>query len=66
MVHVRATMLNMGPAVKAPLQLVRPAPEDEADIRAAIEEAERGEGIDLTPEELDHWAETGEWPERLG
>lgn len=63
---VRATMFNMGPAVKAPLPLVRPAPEDEADVRAGIEEAERGEGIDLTPEEIERMAETGEWPERLG
>jgi hypothetical protein len=34
-----------------------------ADIEAAREEAERGEGRELTPEELRRWAETGECPE---
>jgi hypothetical protein len=44
----------------------RPSPEDEANVRAAIAELDRGEGVELTGEELRHWAETGEWPERLG
>jgi len=56
----------MGPAVKSPLPLVRPAPEDEDAVRAAFEEAERGDGVDLTPDEIERMAETGEWPERLG
>jgi hypothetical protein len=33
------------------------------DIRAAEAEVERGEAVDLTPEQLKRWAETGEWPE---
>jgi hypothetical protein len=44
---------------------VRPSPEDEGKIRRALEELDRGEGIELTADELRHWAETGEWPERL-
>ena len=56
----------MGPATKPQLPLVKPAPQDEADVRAGLEEAERGEAVELTKEELERWAETGEWPERLG
>jgi hypothetical protein len=56
----------MGPAVKPQRPVVKPAPQDEADIRAGLEEAERGEGVELTEEELKRWADTGEWPERLG
>jgi hypothetical protein len=40
-------------------------PEDEADIRTALAELDRGEAVELTAEELRHWAETGGWPERL-
>ncbi len=40
----------------------RVAPEDEADMAEASAEAERGEGIELTPEQLRRWVETGEWP----
>ena len=49
-----------------PTVLVQPAPQDEADVRAGLDEAERGEGTDLSEDELKRWAETGEWPERLG
>jgi hypothetical protein len=56
----------MGPAIKPTIPLVSPAPQDEADVRTGLEEATRGEGADLTEEELERWAETGEWPERLG
>ena len=52
----------MGPAVKPPPR-VKPAPQDEADVRAGFEEAENEAGRVLTPEELKHWAETGEWPD---
>jgi hypothetical protein len=45
---------------------LRVDPSDESDLRAAIAEVERGETVELTPDELKHWAETGEWPERLG
>jgi hypothetical protein len=49
-----------------PPDVVRASAEDEANVLAAIEEIDRGEGVELTAEELRHWAETGEWPERLG
>ena len=58
----------MGPAVKSPAHLnpiVKPTAEDEEHVRAGVDEAERGEAVDLTPEERRHWAETGKWPERL-
>ena len=42
-----------------------PSAEDEADIRAGLAELDRGEGVELTADELTRWAETGEWPERL-
>jgi hypothetical protein len=42
---------------------VRVSAELEAELRAAVEESERNPGRALTPEELERWAETGEWPE---
>jgi hypothetical protein len=45
---------------------VRATAEDEANALAAVGELERGEGVELTAEELRHLTETGEWPERLG
>ncbi len=39
-------------------------PEVEADVRAGIEAAMRGETIALTREEAEHYYETGELPER--
>jgi len=47
---------NAGPPVSVP------HPDDETDVRAGLGEAERGEGVRLTPEELEHWAQTGELP----
>jgi hypothetical protein len=44
---------------------VRVSPELEAELRAALAEFERGEGVELTPDEVRRLAE-GEWPERLG
>ena len=38
-------------------------PENEARLRVALAESKRDEGRALTPEELRHWVETGEWPE---
>jgi hypothetical protein len=55
----------MAPRTRPDSQLVRPSAEDEADLRAALTELEGGEGVELTADELRHWAETGEWPERL-
>jgi hypothetical protein len=55
----------MAPRTRPDPQLVRPSAEDEADIRAALAELDRGEGVELTADELRHWAETGEWSERF-
>lgn len=41
---------------------VRVSPELEAEIVAAMGEFDRGEYIELTREQLDHAASTGEWP----
>ena len=42
--------------------LLRVPPEDEEHVRAGLEEADRGEGVLLTAEEVEHWASTGELP----
>lgn len=57
----------MGPKTK-PAEPTRhgPHPDDAADVRASLEEADRGETVEITLEELDRLAETGEWPERFG
>ena len=42
------------------------SPEDLDELlRAGVEGVERGEGIDLTNEEAQHYYETGELPERV-
>jgi hypothetical protein len=41
---------------------VRVSPELEAEIVGAMAEIDRGEYLELTPEQLDHAAATGEWP----
>jgi hypothetical protein len=56
----------MAPRTKSPEPRFQAPPEVAADIEAARAELERGEGVELTPEELRRLAETGEWPERLG
>lgn len=38
------------------------SPEVERELRDAIAEIDRGEYIDLTPAQLQAWAETGELP----
>jgi len=50
------------PKASAPGEL-RVSREDEADLRASLEEAANESGRVLTPEELKRWAETGEWPD---
>ena len=55
----------MAPRTRPNPQLVRASAEDEADIRAGLAELDHGEGVELAADELKHWAETGEWPERL-
>jgi hypothetical protein len=42
---------------------LRVSREDEAELRASLEEAANERGRVLTPEELKRWAETGEWPD---
>ena len=44
---------------------VRLSPAEQADLRAALAELDRGEGIEPTPDEVRHMIETGEWPEHL-
>lgn len=43
-------------------------PDDADDVRAAFEEDEAHpeRRVTVSPEELKHWAETGEWPESSG
>jgi hypothetical protein len=55
----------MAPGLRPIPQPVRPSPQDEADIREGLAELDRGEGVELRTDELRHWADTGEWPERL-
>jgi hypothetical protein len=45
---------------------VLPPAKDLDHVRQGFAEAERGEGIVLTPEELARWAATGEWPWESG
>lgn len=56
---------NAPMAPKPTPRTFKPAERDEADVRAGLDEAERGEGRVLTHDELARWAETGEWPESL-
>ena len=44
-------------------KLARLPPNDTRSVREGIEQADRGEFLDLTPEEVDHFLETGELPE---
>lgn len=41
---------------------VRVSPELEAELLEAMAEIDRGEYVELTLEQLDHAAATGEWP----
>ncbi len=41
------------------------APEVQTSLRAGLEEAKRGEFADMSPEETEHYLETGELPERV-
>lgn len=45
-----------------PIRKVVLSPEAEAEARAAIAEIERGEFIELTPEQLERCITAGEWP----
>ena len=41
------------------------APEVRATLEAGVDQAERGEFADLTPDETEHYLRTGELPERV-
>jgi hypothetical protein len=41
---------------------VRVSPELEAELLEAMAQADRGEYIELTPQQLARWVETGEFP----
>jgi hypothetical protein len=41
------------------------APEARAKLEAGVDEAERGEFVDMTPDETEHYLQTGELPERV-
>jgi hypothetical protein len=44
------------------VRAVRVSAELEAEILEAMAQEERGEYIELTPEQLDRWVQTGEFP----
>lgn len=52
-------------AASTPRQVTWADPDLEREIQAALADFERGDYIELTAEELEHCAETGEspWPE---
>jgi hypothetical protein len=60
--------LGVPPRTRAPAKADprQPSPPEDVDdlLRAGVEAAERGEGIELTNEEAQHYYETGELPER--
>jgi hypothetical protein len=57
-------LIMMGPKSRpGTRELLHVAREDEADLRAALEEAREKTGRVLTAEQLKQWAETGEWPD---
>jgi len=46
-------------------QLVKLSPDVEANVRAGVEQSERGEFADMTPDEVERYLETGELPEHV-
>jgi hypothetical protein len=46
-------------------EFLRFPPDVTREALEAIAELDRGEGIELTPEELDHMCKTGQFPERI-
>jgi hypothetical protein len=59
--------MNKEPTTSAahPVAPVKLSPDAEADVRTGVEQAMRGEFADLTPEENEHYLQTGELPERV-
>lgn len=56
----RMLTLMSSPTARRP-----PAPEVEAEFRQAVADIERGDFLELTPEQVTAWADTGElpWPD---
>jgi hypothetical protein len=48
-----------------PLATAELSPELEQELRRAVDEIERGEYVELSPEDLDRWADAGvaPWPD---
>jgi hypothetical protein len=60
----RATLSLVNPPSAATKPIVYvPHPDDLEDVRAGLEEIERGETIRVTAEDLEYIEKTGEWPE---
>ena len=57
--------LHPDPTAALPLARARLSPELERELRRAVEEIERGEYIELSPADLDRWADDGvsPWPD---
>jgi hypothetical protein len=55
----------MAPRTKLQPREGKAPPDVVVDVEAARAEYDRGEGRELTPEELRRWAETGELPADL-
>jgi hypothetical protein len=55
----------VAPRTKPENAAIRVSPDHEAKLREALAELERGEVVELTDEELQHWVKTGEWPDSL-
>jgi hypothetical protein len=55
----------MAPRTKPEVPTFRASLKEQAELRRALEQLDRGEYVELTEEELGRMAETGEWPERL-
>lgn len=55
----------MGPRPAVHEVALGPATDEDArELRAALEDDDKG--VVLTPEQLKHWAETGDWPDSSG
>ena len=54
--------LHPDPTAALPLARARLFPELERELRRAVEEIERGEYIELSPQDLDRWADDGVSP----
>jgi len=59
----RVCFFTMAPRERP--KLVKLSPEVEASLRIGVEQAERGEFANMTPEETERYLETGELPEHV-